>query len=96
MTTIELSERSSSTADMSKLTNSSTVGDGGDHTLGRRPWRLKSTPWNLIVNHPYKGSGTDEEPYVVTWLDEGVECENPREFGVKYKWTMTLIGMCAW
>lgn len=57
-----------------------------------RPWRRKTTPWSTIIGHEYKGSGTDSDPYIVTWLPGDVE--NPFNYSSTYKWTCTLIGEC--
>lgn len=67
--------------------------DTADHTLPTRPWRRRTTAWSQIVNHEYKGSGTEADPYVVTWLDGDVE--NPMTgFSMNYKWGMTMLGAC--
>lgn len=42
-----------------------------------------------IVNHPYKGSGTSEDPFVVTWLDD--DPVNPMNYPLALKWTITLL-----
>lgn len=43
-----------------------------------------------IASHGYKGSGTDEDPYLVEWLDD--DPRNPMRFpdGVKWCWTMLV------
>lgn len=61
-----------------------------DHTLKVRPWRRHVTPWANIVDHEYKGSGTEADPYVVAWLP--VDPENPLTWGFAYKWSMTMLG----
>jgi len=71
--------------------------DSTDRTLKPRPWLVKTTPWSALVNHQYKGSGTNEDPYVVTWLPKGpdetvVDYENPMTYGFWYKWTITILG----
>lgn len=48
-------------------------------------------PWQVIRNHPYKGSGTEQDPYVVTWLGDH-DTENPQRYSTKYKWAITIIG----
>lgn len=60
-----------------------------DLTLKRRPWRLHPTPWADIVSHPYKGSGTAADPFIVTWLE--VDGEHPRQFSTLHKWVTTII-----
>lgn len=55
----------------------------------RRPWRKKATPWAAILGHEYAGSGTAEDPYVVTWL-EG-DAENPHHYTFGYKWAITMM-----
>lgn len=61
-----------------------------DHTLSVRPWRRKVTPWADILHHEYKGAGTDDDPYVVSWLPD--DHENPLTYGFAYKWSMTMLG----
>lgn len=70
--------------------SSLTVADSGDHTLRRKPWLRRTTPWADIVGHQYKGAGTESDPYVITWLPE--DPENPMNFGNGYKWGMTMLG----
>lgn len=62
-----------------------------DHTLKRRWWRWRAniTPWSEINTHSYKGSGTPEDPFVVTWLED--DLENPYNWHEGYKWYITLI-----
>ena len=67
-----------------------TLHDNTDHTLKKRPWRRYVTPWNDIVNHKYKGQGTEEKPFVVDWLPEG-DAENPMTWKDAYKWTVVII-----
>ncbi|RSH91273.1 hypothetical protein EHS25_009572 [Saitozyma podzolica] len=62
-------------------------------TLPSRPWRLRVTPGDRILNHPYAGEGTDEKPFVVGWLPDDVE--NPMSFRYSYKWIATMIGAVA-
>jgi hypothetical protein len=61
-----------------------------DYTLKRFPWRNKTTPWADLVNHEYKGSGTETDPYVVVWLPD--DAENPLTFKPRYKWNITILG----
>ncbi|BEJ15514.1 hypothetical protein CspHIS471_0501190 [Cutaneotrichosporon sp. HIS471] len=62
-----------------------------DLSLKRRWWRWSShiTPWSELTSHQYKGSGTAEDPFVVTWLEDDVE--NPYNWGEAYKWFITYI-----
>lgn len=62
-------------------------------TLPSRPWRLRVTPGDKILNHPYPGEGTDEKPFVVGWLPD--DFENPMSFRYSYKWIATMIGAVA-
>jgi hypothetical protein len=61
----------------------------GDYTLKTRPWMRKTTPWKQLLDHEYKGSGTEADPYVVTWLPKDVE--NPINYGFWYKWSVTIL-----
>lgn len=40
------------------------------HTLRKRPWRRRVTPFSAIALQPYEGKGTQEEPYIISWLPE--------------------------
>jgi hypothetical protein len=66
-----------------------------DLTLKKRPWRRHVTPWSDVISEPYKGSGTESDPYVVDWLqgvkdDHARDPENPMTWKQPYKWTVTL------
>lgn len=41
-----------------------------------------------IINYDYEGSGTDEDPYVVEWIDN--DPRNPMTWTKKKKWIITL------
>jgi hypothetical protein len=41
-----------------------------------------------IINHAYDGTGTDEDPYVVTWIDQ--DPRNPLHWNNGRKWTCTV------
>ncbi|KAL8292640.1 hypothetical protein RQP46_001252 [Phenoliferia psychrophenolica] len=58
------------------------------HTLRTRPWRLRSTPFKSLVDHPYRGQGTLEQPYILEWLP--LDHENPQTFGIVYKWVVIM------
>ncbi|CRG88786.1 putative transporter mfs2 [Talaromyces islandicus] len=64
-----------------------------DYSLKRRLWRRYSTPWQKIVSHSYEGAGTEEDPYLVTWLENGDE-ENPLRWSSSYQWAVTWL--VAW
>lgn len=55
-------------------------------TLRRRPWKRGVTPFERIVKHEYEGSGTEQDPYQVTWIDN--DKENPLELPDLQKWTL--------
>ena len=42
-----------------------------------------------ISNHPYSGSGTEEDPYLVGWLNN--DARNPLLFTDRTKWLWTLL-----
>jgi hypothetical protein len=42
-----------------------------------------------IRNWRYEGSGTEEEPYVVTWIHN--DPRNPREWSPTYRWAIVLL-----
>ncbi|PYH83194.1 MFS general substrate transporter [Aspergillus uvarum CBS 121591] len=55
-------------------------------------WRLltdQGVVTQEILDHHYPGSGTDEDPYAVTWLPE--DPRNPMQFSETKKWTFTMM-----
>lgn len=42
-----------------------------------------------IINAHYDGSGTDEDPYIVAWLDD--DPVNPMNYSTSLKWTITML-----
>ncbi|KAJ5450589.1 Major facilitator superfamily multidrug transporter mdrA [Penicillium daleae] len=42
-----------------------------------------------IASHPYPGSGTEDDPYVVTWIPD--DPRNPMEFSQVKKWSFTAV-----
>ncbi|WRT69893.1 uncharacterized protein IL334_006884 [Kwoniella shivajii] len=67
-----------------------------DHTLRSKPWMIHTTPWSDIISHKYQGQGTEELPYVVTWLPDDPsrgfkDRENPMTFVFSYKWIVTMV-----
>lgn len=42
-----------------------------------------------VAQHEYEGSGTDEDPYVVTWLDN--DPRNPMLYSKVKKWSITMM-----
>ncbi|KAJ5961201.1 uncharacterized protein N7479_008351 [Penicillium vulpinum] len=42
-----------------------------------------------IIDHPYPGSGTQEDPYAVTWIPE--DPRNPMNFSETKKWSLTML-----
>lgn len=55
-------------------------------------WRLiidhaRITP--AVVSHIYEGAGTDDQPYIVTWIpnDPG----NPMDFATSRKWLVSTV-----
>ncbi|KAJ5747135.1 uncharacterized protein N7511_008831 [Penicillium nucicola] len=42
-----------------------------------------------IIDYPYVGSGTEEDPYVVEWIPN--DPRNPMEFSLALKWMYTVI-----
>lgn len=44
---------------------------------------------DAILHGPYEGSGTDADPYVVTWLDD--DPINPMNYPVAKKWFITML-----
>ncbi|KAB8338767.1 hypothetical protein FH972_021712 [Carpinus fangiana] len=42
-----------------------------------------------IINHAYRGAGTEEDPYIVEWLEH--DPRNPMRFPEWFKWTLTML-----
>jgi len=60
--------------------------DSDKWTNRRYPWALHTTPFIRIVKHPYEGSGTLEDPYLITWIDD--DAEDPQRKSAFEKWTL--------
>lgn len=55
-------------------------------------WRLVTQPGAVtqaVVDHPYAGSGTEEDPYVVQWMPQ--DFRNPLQLGASMKWFITMV-----
>lgn len=55
-------------------------------------WRLvfdQGVVTQEIIDHPYPGSGTDEDPFEVTWIPN--DPRNPMNFSEVKKWTFTML-----
>jgi multidrug resistance protein len=55
-------------------------------------WRLvfdQKVITEEVAQHPYAGSGTNEDPYVVTWLPH--DPRNPMSFSAIKKWSITIL-----
>ncbi|WVQ65222.1 uncharacterized protein L199_003395 [Kwoniella botswanensis] len=61
-------------------------------TLKKRPWRPYVTPFEDILARKYPGSGTNEDPHIVDWLQN--DKEDPQNWPAVYKWT--LIAIVSW
>lgn len=42
-----------------------------------------------IINHPYRGSGTEDDPFLVTWIDN--DPVNPMNYSTTMKWSITIL-----
>ena len=42
-----------------------------------------------VIEFPYAGSGTEDDPHVVEWIPN--DPRNPMEFGLGLKWTYTIV-----
>lgn len=62
-------------------------------TLKRRPWRFAITPFETILAGPYKGSGTNEDPYLIDWLNN--DPEDPQRWPNARKWLQVFITSLA-
>lgn len=55
-------------------------------------WRLvfdQGVVTQAVLDHPYPGSGTDEDPFAVTWIPE--DPRNPMNWSEVKKWTFTML-----
>lgn len=83
-------------SDASSVTAHQTTLDGkpmSAYTLKKRPWRPYVTPFESILNHHYKGSGTNEDPFIIDWLP--VDPEDPQRWPGKWKWFQIVIASLA-
>lgn len=84
--------------------SSVTAAEGGQEPSSdleeQRPGQQKqSSHWELVwdqthvtpevLNWPYKGSGTDEDPYVVEYIEN--DRRNPMTFPQWKKWMITIL-----
>ncbi|RSH79245.1 uncharacterized protein EHS24_001284 [Apiotrichum porosum] len=58
-------------------------------TLKKRPWRRYVTPFETILAGPYKGSGTDADPYIIDWLMD--DPEDPQRWPNAWKWGQVCV-----
>lgn len=70
---------------------------GGDIGADNARWANRSTFWNSavtpfdsIVRHPYEGKGTEEAPFLVSWIGDD-DAENPLNYSSRAKWTLTAF-----
>ncbi|KAJ5682584.1 hypothetical protein N7462_005749 [Penicillium macrosclerotiorum] len=55
-------------------------------------WRLvfdQGVVTQEVMNHPYPGSGTEDDPYAVTWIPN--DPRNPMNFSEVKKWSFTML-----
>lgn len=55
-------------------------------------WRLvfdQGVVTQEIIDYPYSGSGTEDDPYAVTWIDN--DPRNPMLFSETMKWSLTMV-----
>ncbi|KAJ5553804.1 hypothetical protein N7513_003763 [Penicillium frequentans] len=76
------------------------AGDEKNHDVANMPAALTKIPyWRLvtdqgvvtqeIIDYPYPGSGTEDDPYAVTWIDN--DPRNPMLFSETKKWSYTMV-----
>ncbi|KAI5481453.1 20S proteasome subunit beta 7 [Pseudohyphozyma bogoriensis] len=58
-------------------------------TLRKRLWRRQVTPFQDILDNVTKGSGTEDDPFIVEFF-EG-DLENPLAWSDAFKWTLTAV-----
>ncbi|GFF40877.1 uncharacterized MFS-type transporter C530.15c [Aspergillus udagawae] len=55
-------------------------------------WRLvfdQKVVTDEVINHPYAGRGTDDDPFVVVWIPG--DSRNPMNFSSILKWSLTIL-----
>ncbi len=60
------------------------------------PWRMvldQERITSSVLNHPYDGKGTAEDPYIVTWIDN--DHGNPMTFSKSFRWTICMLHAAA-
>jgi hypothetical protein len=60
-------------------------------TKPRSPWSLYVTDFKDITSHRYFGKGTREEPFLVDWLTENDDREDPQSWPTAYKWAVSMF-----
>lgn len=62
--------------------------DPSKWTKRRHLWSIHSTPFQEILHYHYEGSGTEKDPFLVTWTDD--DDENPTRKGFYEKWYLAV------
>lgn len=78
---------------------SSTAMDMERDVEGQKTARKRARHWELVfdqvhvtpevLDYPYKGSGTERDPYVVEFIPD--DRRNPMNFTMWKKWTITIL-----
>jgi multidrug resistance protein len=63
--------------------------DYSQNTLPWRPWRMHKTGFAAIIAQNYRGTGTDDDPFLVIWLSD--DAENPKTYTNVMRWSVTLL-----
>ena len=72
---------------MSDLSNKS---EAGAYTLPLRNLILdQARIYEAVLEAPYDGRGTEDDPFVITWIDE--DLGNPSNFPKWHRWTICLL-----
>lgn len=53
------------------------------------PWKPYREAFHTVAHTEYPGAGTEEDPFIVDWMDE--DAENPMNWPSLYRWLMTLL-----
>lgn len=88
--TVTMAARISTTSVKKEEDQIETIVEDRDLGLRKRPWRRHPTPWSHILEHNYPGGGTDEDPFIVTWLPG--DPEDPMNYTSLYRWSITIMG----
>lgn len=54
-----------------------------------QPWSFSQQKHNYLLEHPWNGSGTENDPFIVNFTED--DSENPKTFQTRTKWIYTAV-----